>query len=70
MNVDAELPGPPGSWTDNPAREVLDWLYRFVTAIELSPAVAVHSQDRDGITRFWNNSCPGLFRLPAAEAFG
>jgi diguanylate cyclase (GGDEF)-like protein/PAS domain S-box-containing protein len=70
MNVDPELQCPPVAWPENPAREVLDWLYRFVSAIELSPAVAVHSQDGDGITRFWNNTCTGLFRLPAAEAIG
>jgi diguanylate cyclase (GGDEF)-like protein/PAS domain S-box-containing protein len=54
----------------NPGREALDWLYRFVNAIESSPGVAVHSQDRDTIVRFWNNTCAELFQVPVAEAIG
>ena len=51
-------------------REALDALYRFVAAIELTPAVAVHSQDRQGIVRFWNRACAELFGVPAQEAVG
>ncbi len=35
-----------------PGREALDTLYRFVAALEVTPTVAVHSIDRDGIVRF------------------
>jgi diguanylate cyclase (GGDEF)-like protein/PAS domain S-box-containing protein len=54
----------------NPGREALDWLHRFVSAIELSPAVAVHSQDQDGVVRFWNNTCADLFQVPVTTALG
>lgn len=53
-----------------PGREALDALYRFVAAIELTPAVAVHSQDRMGIVRFWNRACAELFGVPAQQAVG
>jgi diguanylate cyclase (GGDEF)-like protein/PAS domain S-box-containing protein len=55
---------------NGPAREALDWLYRVVAAIELSPSVAVHSQDRDGVVRFWNHACAELLGIPAEEAIG
>lgn len=63
-----DLPNPAGP--DSPGHEVLDWLYRFVAAIELSPAVAVHSQDAHGIVRYWNNACADLFGVPVREALG
>jgi PAS domain S-box-containing protein len=73
-NVDSPADGPLNQnrapLPDNPAREALDWLHRFVSAIESSPAVAVHSHDRDGIVRFWNNSCAELFQVPVAQAIG
>jgi diguanylate cyclase (GGDEF)-like protein/PAS domain S-box-containing protein len=56
--------------SDSPGREALDWLYRFVTAIELAPAVAVHSVDARGIVRFWNHACAQLFGIPASHALG
>ncbi len=56
--------------SDSPGREALDWLYRFVTAIELAPAVAVHSVDAKGIVRFWNHACAQLFGIPASHALG
>ncbi|HWJ95341.1 MAG TPA: EAL domain-containing protein [Telluria sp.] len=62
------LPNPAGP--DSPGHEVLDWLYRFVAAIELSPAVAVHSQDARGIVRYWNNASAELFGVPVGEALG
>jgi diguanylate cyclase (GGDEF)-like protein/PAS domain S-box-containing protein len=69
--VSSDLPEPPASaFPGGPAREVLDWLYRFVAAIELSPSVAVHSQDRNGIVRFWNRACAELTGIAAAEAIG
>jgi len=69
--VSSDLPEPPLSgFTGGPAREVLDWLYRFVAAIELSPSVAVHSQDRKGVVRFWNHACAELTGIPAGEAIG
>ena len=55
---------------DGPGRQALDWLYRFVTAIELAPAVAVHSTDLSGIVRFWNHACAQLFGIPASHALG
>lgn len=55
---------------DAPGREALDWLHRFVTAIELAPAVAVHSVDANGIVRFWNHACAQLFGIPASRALG
>ncbi|GAB3380521.1 putative bifunctional diguanylate cyclase/phosphodiesterase [Massilia agri] len=59
-----------GFHSDSPGREALDWLYRFVTAIELAPAVAVHSVDARGIVRFWNHACAQLFGIPASHALG
>jgi len=56
--------------SDSPGSEALDWLYRFVTAIELAPAVAVHSVDAKGIVRFWNHACAQLFGIPASHALG
>ncbi|MCC2956626.1 EAL domain-containing protein [Massilia sp. IC2-477] len=55
---------------DGPGRQALDWLYRFVTAIELAPAVAVHSTDAAGTVRFWNHACAQLFGIPASHALG
>jgi len=73
--VNDHAPGPlppplPLALPDGQGREALDALYRFVAAIELTPAVAVHSQDRGGIVRFWNHACAGLFGIPAREALG
>jgi len=69
--VSDDLPEPPRSaFAHGPAREVLDWLYRFVAVIELSPSVAVHSQDRKGIVRFWNHACAELTGIAASEAIG
>lgn len=69
--MSSDLPEPPlSAFPGGPAREVLDWLYRFVAAIELSPSVAVHSQDRRGIVRFWNHACAELTGIPAREAIG
>jgi diguanylate cyclase (GGDEF)-like protein/PAS domain S-box-containing protein len=50
--------------------EALEALYQFVAAIELTPSVAVHCQDRDGKVRFWNSTCVSVFGIPAAEALG
>ncbi|MES2149727.1 MAG: EAL domain-containing protein [Pseudomonadota bacterium] len=55
---------------DGPGHDALDVLYRFVAAIELSPTVAVHSIDRDGIVRYWNHACSALFGIPASQAIG
>jgi diguanylate cyclase (GGDEF)-like protein/PAS domain S-box-containing protein len=69
--VEADSPGQSRfASLENPGREALDWLYRFVSAVELSPAVAVHSQDHDGVVRFWNNTCAELFGIPVADALG
>lgn len=66
----AERPPADTLEVDGPGREALDWLYRFVTAIELAPAVAVHSIDANGIVRFWNHACAQLFGIPASHALG
>lgn len=50
--------------------EALEALYRFVAAIELTPSVAVHCQDREGRVRFWNRTCATVFGIPASEAVG
>ena len=50
--------------------QALDALYRFVAAIELTPSVAVHCQDRDGRVRFWNSTCAAVFGVPTTEALG
>jgi len=55
---------------NGPGREALDTLYRFVAALELTPTVAVHSIDHDGLVRFWNHSCETIFGVPAREAVG
>ncbi|CAN7210464.1 putative bifunctional diguanylate cyclase/phosphodiesterase [Massilia sp. LjRoot122] len=61
---------PEGISPDGPGRQALDWLYRFVAAIEMAPAVAVHSTDAAGIVRFWNHACAQLFGIPASHALG
>lgn len=69
VNDDSSVPLP-RALPAGQGREALDALYRFVAAIELTPAVAVHSQDRQGIVRFWNRACAELFGVPAQEAVG
>lgn len=55
---------------DGPGREAIEVLYRFVAAIELTPTVAIHSVDRNGLVRFWNQRCVELFGVSAEEAIG
>ncbi|WP_332876261.1 putative bifunctional diguanylate cyclase/phosphodiesterase [Massilia sp. S19_KUP03_FR1] len=50
--------------------QALDALYSFVAAIELTPSVAVHCQDREGRVRFWNSTCAAVFGVPTPEALG
>ncbi len=50
--------------------DALDALYRFVAAIELTPSVAVHCQDREGRVRFWNATCATVFGIPTPDALG
>ncbi|MDB5791876.1 MAG: hypothetical protein JWQ80_1900 [Massilia sp.] len=69
--MSSDLPEPPrSSLREGPARETLDCLYCFVAAIEFSPSVAVHGQDRQGIVRFWNRACVELLGIPAGDAIG
>jgi diguanylate cyclase (GGDEF)-like protein/PAS domain S-box-containing protein len=69
--VSAEIPTtPPTSLPDGPGRDALDWVCRFISAVELSPAVAVHSLDRQGIVRFWNQRCEQLLGVPMRDAIG
>ncbi|UUZ52694.1 diguanylate cyclase [Massilia sp. H-1] len=58
-------PSPSGFEPEGPGREALDTLYRFVAALELTPTVAVHSIDQDGLVRFWNHSCEDIFGISA-----
>ena len=50
--------------------QALDALYSFVAAVELTPSVAVHCQDREGRVRFWNSTCALVFGVPTTEALG
>ncbi len=59
-----------GNDPDGAGLAALDFLYRFVAAVELTPNVAVHSCDRDGTIRYWNKSCETLFGVPARQAIG
>ena len=59
-----------GGDREAPGLAALEVLYRFVAAVELTPNVAVHSSDRDGIVRYWNRTCHLLFGVPAREAVG
>jgi diguanylate cyclase (GGDEF)-like protein/PAS domain S-box-containing protein len=71
VSVSADNPTTlPTSLPDGPGRDALDWVCRFISAVELSPAVAVHSQDKDGIVRFWNQRCEQLLGVPIREAIG
>ncbi len=66
-----ETPNPPSvAEPDGPGRDALDTLYRFVAALELTPTVAVHSTDRNGIVRFWNHTCEQIFGVAARDAVG
>ncbi|WP_426110442.1 sensor domain-containing protein [Massilia sp. PWRC2] len=60
----------PGNDPEGAGLAALDFLYRFVAAVELTPNVAVHSCDRDGTLRYWNKSCETLFGVPARDAIG
>jgi diguanylate cyclase (GGDEF)-like protein/PAS domain S-box-containing protein len=60
-----DIADPPGR---GPA--TFGWLHHFVTALELAPAVAVHSMDRAGVIRFWNHASEQLYGIPAATAIG
>ena len=66
-----EPPAPPGeARSPESGAGVLDWIQHFVTALELAPAVAVHSMDRSGIVHFWNQASEELYGISAAEALG
>jgi diguanylate cyclase (GGDEF)-like protein/PAS domain S-box-containing protein len=69
--VDDDMRGAvPGEAAEGPGLAALDLLYRFVAAVELTPNVAVHSSDRAGIVRYWNNTCAQLFGVAARDAVG
>jgi len=68
INDSSSFPGV--SMSNVPGFEALDALYRFVAAIELTPSVAVHCQDRDGRVRFWNSTCATVFGVSTTEALG
>jgi len=50
--------------------DAFGWLHHFVTALELAPAVAVHSMDQAGTIRFWNRASEELYGIPSGEAVG
>jgi diguanylate cyclase (GGDEF)-like protein/PAS domain S-box-containing protein len=60
----------PGDAPEGPGVAALGLLYCFVAAVELTPSVAVHSSDRAGIVRYWNNTCAQLFGVAARDAVG
>ncbi|WP_312518628.1 EAL domain-containing protein [Massilia sp.] len=53
-----------------PSPDAFGWLRHFVTALELAPAVAVHSMDRAGSIRFWNHASEQLYGIASAAAVG
>jgi diguanylate cyclase (GGDEF)-like protein/PAS domain S-box-containing protein len=53
-----------------PGQQAVDLLSRIVTAIELTPMVAVASFDRDGVVRFWNLASAELYGVAAEQALG
>jgi diguanylate cyclase (GGDEF)-like protein/PAS domain S-box-containing protein len=55
---------------EGPGRDAIDVLYRIVAALDLTPTVAVHSIDQDGLVRFWNKSCVTLYGVEASDALG
>jgi diguanylate cyclase (GGDEF)-like protein/PAS domain S-box-containing protein len=59
-----------GDNLEGPGLAALELLYRFVAAVELTPNVAVHSSDRAGIVRYWNNTCFLLFGVAPRDAVG
>jgi diguanylate cyclase (GGDEF)-like protein/PAS domain S-box-containing protein len=69
VNAESSVP-PPAIEPEGPGSEALEVLYRFVAAIELTPTVAVHSIDRGGIVRYWNNACRELFGIAPRQALG
>ncbi|MFD2366740.1 putative bifunctional diguanylate cyclase/phosphodiesterase [Pseudoduganella sp. GCM10020061] len=48
----------------------LDLVCTLVSAMELTPGVAIHGIGRDGRVTYWNNRCAELFGVPAREALG
>lgn len=65
-----DSPGRPAADPSGGGVQAFDWLYHFVTALELAPAVAVHSMDRAGIIRFWNHASEELYGIPSGDAVG
>ena len=74
MNKPSPEPGAPTSappvQPGEPGPSAFGWLHHFVTALELAPAVAVHSMDQAGAVRFWNRASEALYGIPAGEALG
>jgi PAS domain S-box-containing protein len=69
--VDDEMLGDPQAGeTQPPGLAAFDLLYHFVGAVELTPNVAVHSTDRHGIVRYWNNTCAQLTGVAVRDAIG
>lgn len=67
------IPAPASSAQPDPGGDgpaAFGWLHHFVTALELAPAVAVHSMDEAGTIRFWNRASEELYGIPASEAVG
>jgi PAS domain S-box-containing protein len=60
----------PAGEPETPGLAALELLYQFAAAVELTPNVAVHSTDRHGIVRYWNNTCAALIGVAAHEAVG
>ena len=66
-----DLPAAPeASDASGRGAEAFGWLHHFVTALELAPAVAVHSMDRAGTIRFWNHASEQLYGIASVTAVG
>jgi len=61
---------PTGDGTERSSVNAFGWLHHFVTALELTPAVAVHSMDQAGNIRFWNYASEELHGIASSEAVG
>lgn len=64
-DADAEFQADAGA-----SRDALSLVSALVAAVELSPAVAVRSFDRNGRVRFWNQAAAALYQLPVAGTLG
>jgi diguanylate cyclase (GGDEF)-like protein/PAS domain S-box-containing protein len=65
-----DSPGHPAADASGGSAQAFDWLSHSVRALELAPAVAMHSMDRAGIIRFWNHASEELHGIASGDAVG